>query len=1095
MTDHFTILPIRKLFQLITNQLDTEKQFFGIPQEIFFTPVPGDSFRMVRFGQLLETPLGVAAGPHTQMAQNIVGAWLCGARFMELKTVQTLDDLSVSKPCIDMQDEGYNCEWSQELKIKESYDQYLNAWILIHILRHKFGWNNGESGTIFNMSVGYDMKGILKKNVQWFFNKMADCSKEKKEKLLLLEELYPNIHEVFIPDRISDNITLSTMHGCPPHEIEKIGQYLLETKNLHTTIKLNPTLLGKDELLEILGNSGFKTDVPDEAFEHDLKFEEAQEIIKNLRKIASERNLFFGVKLTNTLECRNNKSVLPENEKMMYMSGRALHPIAISLAHKIQSIFQDPLDISFSAGVNAFNFPDVIRCGLAPVTVCSDILKPGGYGLLSQYIDILNKGSITTGDSDKNDADQAEYSFETFTEKEFARLTNYKMEVLNNPSYRTHSFQTPDIKSNRPLDLFDCVEAPCISACATHQDIPTYMHYVSKDNPAAALQTILDTNPFPNSTGFVCDHMCQTKCTRMNYESSLRIRDIKRFVAEQIPLTNQSFESQTNPWRAAVIGAGPSGLSCAYYLTMAGAKVEVFEDKSYSGGMVSAAIPVFRLPESAYQKDIKHISDVGVNIHYDEKVDKNLFNRLTRNYNFVYIATGAPRSRKFLIEGINSPGVLDPLEFLFAAKGSKQMSVGQKVVVVGGGNTAMDAARTARRLAEADAEVSILYRRSFDQMPADEAEIRSAQEEGITIQELVLPIQVNQSGGRISSITCIRMKLEGLDSAGRPKPVMVQGSEFDVDCDTLLPAIGQDPDFDYADPELLVANTGSFETRIPGVYIGGDARRGASTLINAVADGRKAAERIIDVAFPHQKANKKRENTETADQRLLMIKRMKKENQVPPREIPLNKRLNFDQVILPMEPFEARKEAGRCLQCDQVCNTCVTVCPNLALYSYNVNPVDVVPDKILAEGATFSITKGSTVRIAQVPQILHIVDWCNACGNCNTFCPTADAPYKKKPHLCLEKDTFDQNDDCYFLDISTGSGAILIYKKGKDNWSLKRQDSGYRFTINDSSINLTGDFKIREHNFKVEKDVSSLEMAVTMEVVLTGALAFSGVKM
>jgi len=351
--------------------------------KVCFIPVTEPVFQSQRFGQLLETPLGVAAGPHTQMAQNIIGAWLCGARFIELKTIQTLDELDVSKPCIDMYDEGYNCEWSQELRIKDSFDQYLNAWIILHILM-----GQRPFGGIFNMSVGYNYEGILSDNVQWFFDKMNDCHAEKQEKINAIRKIYSRIDEIAIPDCISNNVTLSTMHGCPPQEIEKIGLYLIEEKGLHTTIKLNPTLLGPDELRCILNDTlGYSTPVPDLAFEHDLKYSDALSIIRNLSLAAEKKKVHFAIKLTNTLESLNFRSVFPENEKMMYMSGRALHPISINLARKLQRDFGGKLDISFSAGANCFNFADILACGLKPVTVCSDILKPGGYGRLSQYLE------------------------------------------------------------------------------------------------------------------------------------------------------------------------------------------------------------------------------------------------------------------------------------------------------------------------------------------------------------------------------------------------------------------------------------------------------------------------------------------------------------------------------------------------------------------------------------------------------------------------------------------------------------------------------------------------------------------------------------
>jgi len=432
MTDSFSILPLNELLKIILKQYDTNNKIFGISEELFFKPQQNEALRIKRFGKILETPFGVAAGPQTQLAHNIVVSWLMGARFIELKTIQTLDELEVSKPCIDMQDEGYNCEWSQELKIQQSFNQYLDAWIIIHILQDKFNWgNNGEAGVVFNMSVGYDYAGILKDNVQWFFSKMGDASKELKEKIESVKSLYPNVDNLNICSQLSNNITLSTMHGCPSDEIEMIGEYLITEKKLHTAIKLNPTLLGKEKLHEILHDSGFETDVPDIAFEHDLKYHEALKIIRNLQEKADDNNLQFSIKLTNTLESNNNKEVFPKGEKMMYMSGKPLHPISINLAYKLQKEFDGELDISFSGGADAFNVADIVNCGLTPVTVCTDLLKPGGYGRLAQYIEKLREtGNKTKGHLLDN-------------------LNAYAVEVQISTSYKKVGFTDPSIKTDR----------------------------------------------------------------------------------------------------------------------------------------------------------------------------------------------------------------------------------------------------------------------------------------------------------------------------------------------------------------------------------------------------------------------------------------------------------------------------------------------------------------------------------------------------------------------------------------------------------------------------------------------------------------------
>ena len=233
MSDKLTCCPIDKLLRWILAE-EKEDRVFGICKDLFFAPGKHDVFKMTRYGQGLETPIGVAAGPHTQMAQNIIAAWLTGARYIELKTVQTLDELDVSKPCIDMQDEGYNCEWSQELSLDQSFNEYLNAWIILHILKDKYGWGDpNTAGFIFNMSIGYSLEGILKPNVQAFLDKMTDCRAEKAAKIKSLAEIYPRVKDIQISDLISNTITISTMHGCPPDEVERIGRYFMEERRLH----------------------------------------------------------------------------------------------------------------------------------------------------------------------------------------------------------------------------------------------------------------------------------------------------------------------------------------------------------------------------------------------------------------------------------------------------------------------------------------------------------------------------------------------------------------------------------------------------------------------------------------------------------------------------------------------------------------------------------------------------------------------------------------------------------------------------------------------------------------------------------------------
>ncbi len=197
-TDKFYCASIESLLEWILFDLE-QGEALGIARELFFSPREDDPFRMRRYGKLLETPLGVAAGPHTQLAQNIIAAWLTGGRYIELKTIQVLDELEVTKPCIDMTDEGYNCEWSQELKLDRSFNEYLNAHILLHVLKDRLGWGGEEAGWIFNMSAGYNLEGIMSPGVQRFLDRMEDCSEELAQKIDRVAKIYPRVRELSIP--------------------------------------------------------------------------------------------------------------------------------------------------------------------------------------------------------------------------------------------------------------------------------------------------------------------------------------------------------------------------------------------------------------------------------------------------------------------------------------------------------------------------------------------------------------------------------------------------------------------------------------------------------------------------------------------------------------------------------------------------------------------------------------------------------------------------------------------------------------------------------------------------------------------------------
>lgn len=1067
MTDKFYPIPLADLLKRILYELSTNTEVLNLPKSRIVNPKFYPDLKIRRFDKVLSTPYGVAAGPHTQLAQNIIASWLFGARYIELKTIQTLDELQLSKPCIDMQDEGYNCEWSQELKIQQSFDEYLNAWIIIHILNHYLDWGKSPE-TIFNMSVGYNLEGILNENVQWFLDKMNDCSVELNLKKNQIRSIYPSLDEVNIPSQISNNITLSTMHGCPAHEIEEIALYLIQEKKLHTIIKLNPTLLGAKDLRNILNDKlNWPIFVPDIAFEHDLKFNDALKIISNLEKAAQISSVYFGLKLTNTLEVKNQKTVFDAKQDMMYLSGRALHPISINVSSRLQTEFNGRLDISFSAGIDAFNLVDVLECGIQPITVCSDLLKPGGYSRMAQYAENIQKYL------NEKKMDCIPNPRESNRLELLQKLQKYATDVINMETYAFHLFESKNIKTERKLNAFDCTYAPCVDTCPTNQNIPEYLYHAAKGNFQKSFEVILQNNAFPQTLGLVCEHNCQTKCTRINYDNPLQIREIKNFVG-QSGSDKHLTVPPSNGLKIAIIGAGPAGLSAAYFLALEGFEIELFETENSPGGIVHKAIPYFRMPNDALYDDIKRIESLGIKINYNSPIDQKAFESLKLNYDYVFIGTGAQKMKKLQINGSQSSKVLDPLLFLMDFKNKNAINPGNHVIVIGGGNTAMDVARAAKKLQNGDGEVSIVYRRSLAQMPAEPEEILDAKAEGIRFFNLLSPLEIIDKQKALI-LQCQPMKLsEKLDADGRQKVEKSSAAIIEFEASAIIAAIGQEVVFDFSDENLDELLKNPKQLRSGKVFLGGDARHGAASIVQAVGDGQNTAKEIIETAkLEHRFAFNKIEKS-ISDSQHLSSRSKRIFGEANPKRL-----LNAEQIM---------KEASRCLACDDYCNICVGVCPNRANFNYTVEPQILKTHQLFIKNNSYSLIPDSDYSITQKQQILNIADFCNECGNCTTFCPSAGSPYKEKPHVYLSQESYAENKEGYFLE-NKNKDFVLNYKNENLKSSLCETENYFAYTIeNIKVIFRKSDFSIKDVEINSDKSVQiNLRRAYEMRFVLEGA--------
>ena len=886
------------------------------------------------FGRTLETPIGPAAGPHTQMTQNIVAAYYAGSRFFELKTVQIMDGeelaACINRPCIKADDEGYNCEWSTELTVPQAMEEYIKAWFLLKVIAKEFGLGD-MNGFQFNVSVGYDLAGIQSPKVDTFLNSMKhaeDTEIFKHCKAYLLEHADWFEHVTTedieqIPPEICNSVTLSTLHGCPPQEIERIAMYLLTEKGFHTFVKCNPTLLGYEFARKTMDEMGYDyIQFGDFHFKDDLQYEDAVPMLTRLMNTAKERNLEFGVKITNTFPVDVKQNELPSEE--MYMSGKSLYPLSISLAAKLAKEFDGRLRISYSGGADYYNIERIVDAGIWPVTVATTLLKPGGYQRLTQMAKLLDKENAPF---EKVDAESA------------GKLAE---EAVKDPHYVKAMKPLPSRKMKKEVPLMDCFVAPCKEGCPIHQDITTYLQLVGEEKYEEAMEVITEKNPLPFITGTICAHNCMSKCTRNFYETPVHIREMKLKAAEngyEALLEKLPVPAVTKAGKAAVIGGGSAGMAAAYFLRKGGMEVTLFEAKESLGGVVRHVIPPFRISEDAIEKDAEILRKMQVDIRCNTKVE-SLEELKKQGYTKIVLAVGAPVQGSLKLE---SGMPKNALEFLAEFKQTDgKVSLGKHVVVIGGGNTAMDTARAAKRNAGVE-HVYLIYRRTRRYMPADEEELVMALEDGVEFKELLSPVKLENG-----QLFCKVMQLSDYDVSGR-RGVTETGETVWVPADTVIAAVGEKVPTDwYQANGLAVSEKGrlyvdekTLKTSDDNVYAAGDGLYGPATVVEAIRDGRKVAEAIAGEVLA-------RDFDKLAEEEKVYAKR----------------------GVLKEEQKET-KEAGRCLGCSTICENCVEVCPNRANIAIQVPGMEK-------------------------HQIIHVDYLCNECGNCKSFCPYSSAPYLDK---------------------------------------------------------------------------------------------------
>jgi len=591
---------------------------------------------------------------------------------------------------------------------------------------------------------------------------------------------------------------------------------------------------------------------------------------------------------------------------------------------------QVDIDISASGGVSCAD--DVIKyllAGATTVQVCTAVYMHG-YEIVRELVRGLQQFMEARG---------------------YQRIEDFRGKICD----RILSTDQIDRRHLMVAQVNKKKVAPCKAACPIHQSAQAYIALIAEGRFEEALELVRKENPLPAICGRVCHHPCEDQCTRGLIDQPINIAALKRFLTDY---EMQMGEPQIQPVKLdkedkiAVVGSGPAGLSAAYFLAQKGYPVTIFEAEPVLGGMLMTGIPEYRLPKDILKREVDSILKLGIEVRRGVQVGKDLTLDELKGEGFkaIFLAIGAHKSQKLNIPGEEMDGVLDGLNFLKNINLGENPGVGRRVAVIGGGDTAVDSARSAIRLGAK--EVYLMYRRTKEEMPARSEEVGEAEEEGVKILYLVAPVEIVGKNGRVESIRCVNLYLGEPDASGRRSPVVVEGTEFSLKVDTVISAIGQVPDLSgFADLKvtergLLQVDPDTLMTNLRGVFAGGDVVTGPATVVEAIEAGRRAAEKI-DLYLRGEEIKGSEEPPLVVDKKAVWRRSedLKEAERQVPKLIPLSERVrSFKEIKAGYTMEEARREAERCLACGCAigCGICQRICIYFALDqvedSFQVDP-------------------------------------------------------------------------------------------------------------------------------------------------------------
>ncbi len=859
-------LSFEKLMGMLIEEYHATGSIFGVKD--FYK---AGRARLPIFGMRIENPVGPAAGPVTQTAQGIIAAYLAGARFFELKTVVPENEIS-AKPSAAIGDRSFSSEHPSELPIGEAFAEYVKAWYAIKLISTAFELGVPE-GFVFNMSVGGSLEDLQSEKMNSFIEglKSAEYTQVWREcenwARAHMDEL-DGIDGTYLSDispKVCSSAVFVPKEGLSAAEIEEAAAYLIEEKRLHTFVRLSPDLLGYYSVRGILDINGYgDIEISKERMDKNAAYDDLKPVFNRLQSKADSKRLEFGVKVSDGLVIESAKEMPVAGGRL---TGRALFPIAFSLAEKIANDFGGGLRICFAGGADYYTAAKLFDAGIWPITVVSDIIRPGGLARFKQMAEDVSK------------CDYAQFSGILTSD-----LPDIEKEIYSGGRYKNKETAAPK-KAEGPIPHISCTKAQCRAVCPLGADIPLITRLIKNGKSLDALRVITQRNPMPFTVETLCSHPCVDGCARRFYEGALNINKENYKAAQNacFDLLDETDVKSGAGAKIAVIGCGVAGLSCACFLARQGAKVTIFDKEYRPGGAITKYVPKFRIADSDIEWDATLIQALGIEMELGVEVT-SLNELREQGFEKIVLAIGAGKEKHLKFAFGKST---DALEFLADYKKDPEAleeTVMGSVVVIGGGHTAVAAARCVKKLTSVD-RVTLVFDRPEREMTANTDEINSLKKEGIIIAASLIP-----TGIRGGQLYCHKAQLGEPDEKTGIRPVIDTGEKDKISADIAINATGEEVDdtlFEEIDGKTYLVGGANFNRTEDIAKIVADAQRLCKKIANAHYDKYVPDNEIEDRSFLEKRGKLCADCKKCA-------------------------------------------EGDRCLECDSVCNFCAEVCPNRA---------------------------------------------------------------------------------------------------------------------------------------------------------------------